>query len=674
MDEKIYLLNKLNPRNFAIDIANHEGTECKEYSVEAALFLTYSIDSKAVLATLLALFDIPSVENDKNLDMKMRWQKLMQFPNANGGNSENLKWQKDRVAYVCNDGYDKSIASSLYYYTEGFMSYYKVPENESYHSFHPKLYVVKYKEKGEETVYFRFIISSMNLVDSKNKELMCCFDLRAYKRESKQGDEDYAGIDIIQKLLDYHYEVNDEAKNYTTKYVENSNLQTVLKELGMEKYCFHKSEMPKLLTYPQLDRQYKAFVQNTREIYSPFLSKSFLSDIKDGPIIYTMESELLKNGYEKLNEGENTDDSVLFGVYTVEEEKEQPLYSHFKAYIMEDNSVYIGSANYTVSAFGKNKELLVKVEIEDSEMLKEFINNLKENYEPNYYKRITKAQNEDEQVSEVAKSDLFRNLVVMLGRILRIKYDGTKVSLNIISRESGQQDDQNIIENTVEQCFALWNKIQKIYNEPTDIKLCIAPFFYSEEQREIQFDGTSIRVKEGNWEGLKRRDISQHFRIVLKVNGKEMGAVKILLNCEDSDSSEKLSALKEEQDCERCVRLSKYMDMKSFRSSSLNKELSQLNIHPTQRSSEQYYRKCMPTIEEVLRICIENEQDITDGFRVYRGRLSDVLKLARILKERKLTKEEQSDYAYMDGKLIGNIQAQFERVCEELGISQREVT
>ena len=163
---EMYLLDDLRPP---------EG-----YETTGALLLTYSIDAKAVLASLLALRNIPSKrEDDSIMSVTDRWKQL------HSKGIDDMKWMQEHIGFVCNNGYDQSSVHEMYQYTRCFMSYYTIPFGETDHSFHPKMYLMKYKKKADAgigpNVKFRLIIGSMNLVNSHNKEFAASMELDAYE-------------------------------------------------------------------------------------------------------------------------------------------------------------------------------------------------------------------------------------------------------------------------------------------------------------------------------------------------------------------------------------------------------------------------------------------------------------------------------------------------------------
>ena len=108
-------------------------------SIEGAIFLTYTIECKTILSALISMF----VDDEKEGIIE-KWKHLLDYgmgKDKKANLKEVFEELQERVGFVCNDGYDKSIASPIYNYTKELTYYFK-PNDEC--SFHPKLFIVKF--------------------------------------------------------------------------------------------------------------------------------------------------------------------------------------------------------------------------------------------------------------------------------------------------------------------------------------------------------------------------------------------------------------------------------------------------------------------------------------------------------------------------------------------------
>lgn len=625
----IVILEKLNPADLRRDDKNFE--------TAGALFLTYSIENKTVITGLMTLFDIPEEEENnkgekQKLNIKQRWEKLRRF--------HSRQWQQERVGFVCNDGYDKSTGSPLSFYTEGFIAHYKIPENEPYYSFHPKLYIIRYDatdNNNKETI-FRFIIGSMNFVNSANKEFMICFDLKAYKEGMLKGsDEQYTKIDWISTLL---------GKGEAFRAV-GSNISRVINNLGLEKFLFAKGDVPEVLICPGLET-----VKGSTHIFSPFVTGKYLKE-NTALELFTMESALKKNGYVRTDD-EKSEGARKFWVYEIDDSmKGEKLFSHFKVYVRNETGnsfVYAGSANYTESAFSRNKELLVRLP-EGTYDMEGFLKNLRVGYKQYCYKKENTKPKPDIR-------DLFKNLAVNLGRVLKLHFEEGTVSLVIpvaYSEEQGE-NQPDAYKNLREK----WNQIKKKSN---DYSVRISPLYYPSKEIDIDISGKG--VKPGNqecWKELDRSKVSQMFTLSLyRDDRKEASDVVCLLFDENSEKSyEKIRAL---QDALREIYLDRLFSIVSLGDNSMNKEIERLGESINSSAYLKNFRGSFPTLEDMFKKALAEGKDISEVFGMYSDMIKNDLKVAELLSRSgdfEPTQEELKEYAFFDSKLVETLRIQFE--------------
>lgn len=391
MENKFNIVDKLSLSSFYNDYPEEN---YKNYKVKAALFLTYSVEPKVVLALIHSLFfenrdEVVQTAKTREQTLELLNQILKEI----GDNEQNANSKiEDKFAVFYNNGSrpieeKTSVADAL-------AMRYAYPISVKGGSFHPKVYIVKYgpAEGGGEDIY-RFIIGSHNLASSSALEYGYCFDRIA----SGQGTN--GGLTWLDTLV---LDSNNSTMNYLGEKVSIDGLQ-VYREITKATIV----DMPAVLTN---FTNFKSTVEKTDAIYSPFVTKGKIDVFKkaETPKIYTTHMELTKRGYQLVNLQENSGEKAedLYTFYTFMPEKnsgvEEYYMPHYKVYAFEDKA-YIGSLNFTESAFAKNKEVMVEISKKEAD---KFQNTVRKWYKENKYFYVGTAESIKANYAE-----LFKNLV-----------------------------------------------------------------------------------------------------------------------------------------------------------------------------------------------------------------------------------------------------------------------
>lgn len=567
-----------------------------EVSIEGAIFLTYTIECKTILSALISMF----VDDEKEGIIE-KWKHLLDY-GMGKDKKANLKkvfeeLQK-RVGFVCNDGYDKSIASPIYNYTKELTYYFK-PNDEF--SFHPKLFIVKFKRNND--VYFRFMIGSMNLVNSKNKELISIFDLQAY--EDNTGDR--VNCSVLNELLN----LSDE---YSSPNIQEGNITKlceVIKNLKLDKLFFDKADLSRIVAFPTENNELKDELKNAERIVSPFLTKKKLDDIGDN-VLYTMESELKKHGY--VRDGGTTEGKKVY-VYKVNEGEKA--FTHIKAYITE-KEMYIGSLNFTERAFEKNKELLLRVDRDE-----EFVKYLESHYELHtfYYSK------DYESTPEI--NDKLRDIARKLSSCL--------------TQTISQIDGKWICQLSVTKKDELEKCLKGCSEENIEIK--IAPFRCKKMEQPLQ--------NQLQWEINNKAKHDDNFIFIFYVDGKRKAQFNyhIQTQIDGYDSAIEI---------ELC-HLSEQLLNKHVSSKTITKESEQIEGGIIRKDTVKMVRKSLPTLEYLL----EKKQDCLNVEEI--SNQIERIRYIKTTMDKKLTEEEQKYIGFggSNKKVIENLLEQGELLLAE---------
>lgn len=706
--EDIYLLDKLRPP--------------KGYETTGALLCTYSIDAKALLSALLYMRDIPAKGMDSGTSLSITERLKILFDKG----IEDMEWIEEHIVFVCNNGYDKSSASTMYQYTRRFTAYYTIPLGERDHSFHPKMYLVKFEKKdntaeGADTL-FRLIIGSMNLVNSHNKEFAACMELEAYREQDvPETDRDkYVKLkgtkadisDAIDRLLGYKRENG----RSDSPYIDNRNIGKVIENLAVDSYYFKKDELPEITAFGEAfpGTEFKDMLKGADHIFSPFLSDRFLRECPKKTNIYTMENELTKLGYERcaekqIVEDDDKIDSRQFYVYEIEENQvnRKPSSSHFKAYLSDkDQWVYVGSLNFSNRAFGNNRELVVKLQ----DITEQRYGCIKTAFQEDYrlYTYRKRSQGTESEEYELDIDSEFRKLALQISQMYAVNFSQSDNYTLTVCRRTGiaalqEMDNVGKLITSINEDLTTLEKFITKRNIPEENKLVrdesaeydhisvkICPVDYPERNRNllkpkfteaISEDKSAdvLETEDISWSGLNRRKAGQQFILTLECKNKEYAHANIHIcwcvrsnDNNEGESGEAQSQYDYLSDVQRTLiyeKIAGLLSNRNYKDASIDKAENESDDSGSRlgvKEYERYIRNCIPTLEELIQRCINEKKSLDSVITGYENRVKSIYEMYA-LRNRGMSQEEQAEIACMDKKLVENMMAQFECLKGEIG-------
>lgn len=456
--EKMNLIDTFSLSSF------QEDHNVKDYEVKAALFLTYSLKPRVILALMHELFYQECNDSEDENSSRDEAQALLdnivkELLNREVENKQDTL--KNKFAVYYNNG--SRSTESKYSIADAVALQFAYPVDMGKASFHPKVYIAIYgpKDNGENAeckTYCRIMIGSHNLSDSNALEYGYCFD----RSIRKSGDNSLKKSDWrwLDSLLRENNEKTFFIMDQIGKKLDFDSLP-VAKEIMSYEYC--EEEFPEILT--QFGEEFEN--KEISRIFSPFITGGMVNKQKD-PKIYTTAFELKKKGFELANEEE--EGARSFFVFSPDESSDASKYSmpHYKLYHI-GNEGYVGSLNYTESAFKRNKEVLVKISEKNIEEFESAINvNDPEKcwYKEKYYKHS--------DLNKETESDLyenFRNWIRSFFSIGHIKLSATKKDDGIILSFGVESPENSIEKETV------WAAIKggKGDDVPNDFNIYMCP-------------------------------------------------------------------------------------------------------------------------------------------------------------------------------------------------------
>lgn len=614
-----------------LKLQSFKENENDEIKIEGAIFLTYSIESKTILSALISMFT-EDADSSGETDPKAiihRWEKLIQKGmgfNSPKGNADVYADMQEHIAFICNDGNDKSIDSPIYDYTKGFTYYFKLDKG----SFHPKFFLIKYRRN--DNLYFRFMIGSMNFVNSKNKEMIAILDEQAYEGDDngKRGK-----CNILSELL------NLENMNSSTNILNmrQSKLYAVIENIGLDKVYFDSESLSRILTFPSKDITLKENLKKAQIVVSPFLTKSYVDKVGENCALYTMESELKKHGYNVAEE--DTKNAKKFYVYRAKEGEKA--FSHIKLYVTDD-AIYLGSLNFTQSAFEDNKELLIKLEKSEAfvQDLKSYLNNA-ENYEQKYFIYDCKRK------ENPSAKEKFKEMMQALSKVMCLSFDKGKCILRI---------NENFAVNSYLKEIKESKEIENAQN----IEITIAPFSCPNKEKCLN----SEELKSGKefiWEINNRVKRDNYFTFTMYEDKRKIAQVYYHIKIKELD-------LKEERADEKIVlnmmlyRLSELLANKGTTSKTITKENEQIERGNASKTTGAYLRKMWPTLESILQKNMEKERiDVLD----MENRVCNIQQIKELLNCDMSEEEKQYlGFGQSNKKMLENLLRQGELLLQEL--------
>lgn len=323
------------------------------YDVEFAIGTTYSLDLEALVGVPLAL------SLSEEMDHTLQDDPIYVL--------EGLRRSVDAFAIYCEAGQIKAPKNGNNLFALMENSVFEVALENNY-SFHPKVWVIKYRDKNRNELY-RVLVLSRNLTFDRSWDMAIALEGKKVKGKNPRNQP---LSDFLSFLIPYTK--NKQKKKQIKKLIaelEFVQFDTVDPSIPEVEFCpigiegYGKAETELFETFHKLI------------IISPFLSETIIKELNDKSlkdatkVLITRKTEL-----SKLKEHVFQDfdvyvlkDSVVEGEASISEENAEHVMAQFqdihaKLYARtkyNQHHIYIGSANSSSNAFNGNIEFLLKL-------------------------------------------------------------------------------------------------------------------------------------------------------------------------------------------------------------------------------------------------------------------------------------------------------------------------
>lgn len=320
------------------------------FRLERAIATTYTLDLITLLSIPVALF------YHKNLDGKITEDRMDIF--------DAIQKSSDVISVYCQKGKIKVPVeyNRMLSFVEN--SIIEILPDVNFKSFHPKIWVIRYKNIKNEILY-RVLVLSRNLTFDRSYDI--AFSI-----------EGYVGQKQMQKtkpLCDYVTHLTKFGKfNGADTFIRDLTLVNFEISLPFDDFIFHPMGFESY-TNPLQKQQWKDLI-----VVSPFLHKDTLrqlsTQISGKKILISRKEELDKIHKDILDsyktycfskyivEGEESE-SEEFVINDLPDEEAKPQNLHAKFYIGTDSNGktnwFLGSANCSKPAMETNEEFLIQL-------------------------------------------------------------------------------------------------------------------------------------------------------------------------------------------------------------------------------------------------------------------------------------------------------------------------
>jgi len=320
------------------------------FIMERAVCTTYSLNLTAFLSIPVALF------YRKNLDEKATDEQMDIF--------DAIQKTSDSITIYCQKGKIEVPEGAEKFISFIEDSILEVMPEDRFKSFHPKIWVIRYKDKANKVLY-RFIVLSRNLTFDRSWDVAFCMEgyVTGSAKKSSKPITDY-----INHLISYG---NFKESNIFCRDLEKTDFKV---SLPFNKFNFHP------IGFNNYKNPLKIDIWKELIIVSPFLNKETLINlanrISGKKYLFSRKEELDKIHLSVLKEynvfafsqlivdGEQDDELQ-------EDASEEPMFQNLHAKIFigttKENKTkwYIGSANCSEPAMNINEEFLIELTSED---------------------------------------------------------------------------------------------------------------------------------------------------------------------------------------------------------------------------------------------------------------------------------------------------------------------
>lgn len=440
------------------------------FEMESAVATTYSLDMLALLSIPVALF------YSKNLDGKVN-ENRMDILDAIQKTSDKVKiyCQKSKIIRPDNN--------MLISFVEDCVT--EILPQKANNSFHPKIWVIRYRGK-DKSILYRVIVLSRNMTYDR------CWDV-AYFLEGYLGSKQNKNNQPLADYLKYLSKISDfKNSNLFIKDLLKVNFKT---EKPFDKFSFHPIGFEEYKN-PLWNEKFEDLI-----IISPFLDITTLKFFSNGnsvnrkKYLFSRKEELDKIHLNILNKYDvyafsqrvvDGEDDIELSEESEDETKSQNLHAKIFIGSKKDKKTrwFLGSANCTYAAMKRNYEFLISLDSKDKyasirEMLKIFLPKTEKG-------GIQIFEKYDRETREPVKSDEFdfRKIIHSL-----LSYLENKENFKAVCKPESRQSDKYRINITLS-----YNKIFSL----KEFKITCAPYGWGRDLKPIKsemslsFDGFAL--------------------------------------------------------------------------------------------------------------------------------------------------------------------------------------
>jgi hypothetical protein len=318
------------------------------YKLEYAVATTYSLDMLALLQIPVALF------YSKNLDGKASENRMDIL--------DSIQKTSDNVKIYCQKAKIKRPENNmLISFIEDSVS--EIMPDKANVSFHPKIWVIRYKGE-DKTLLYRVIVMSRNLTYDRSWDI-------AYYLEGFTGSKIYKDNIPIADYLKYLSKISDFKDS--GKFIKDLLKVKFKTEKPFDKHSFHPMGFGNYGN-PLWKEKFEDLI-----IISPFLDRTALKYFSDEKSVtgkkylFSRKEELDKIHMETLEDYNvyamsqrvvDGEDDIVLSEEADEESMNQNLHAKIFIGSRKENKTrwYLGSANSTNAAMSRNDEFLISLD------------------------------------------------------------------------------------------------------------------------------------------------------------------------------------------------------------------------------------------------------------------------------------------------------------------------
>lgn len=334
-----------------------------EYELEQAVCLTYSLDMEALLGIPLCL--------------GMRGEMTSSQRNNPLYVLEAIRRTGKKLSVFCNAGCIKvpKSESRLFALMEDCIHEVRMPNFK--YNFHPKIWVIQYRNTVDKRILIKVIVMSRNLTFDQSMDMTV--EMAGFVG-GKQNSQNQPLADMLQFVSQF-----DDKKNNLNELIKNLMHVEEFELLDcFDDYKFHpfgiygnsENGIKKIAAKGKLQSANNLFKNcNSLMIVSPFLTENTVLSILQGTerkSLITRETSVTKGIFDVLNHNPNDGIWIVDPVFSSNdalEDNESYGFAdrdiHAKVYYTEKygepHKLYVGSLNASHNAFNNNVEFLLEL-------------------------------------------------------------------------------------------------------------------------------------------------------------------------------------------------------------------------------------------------------------------------------------------------------------------------